>query len=225
MRRRALAAALGALTFVGGLAGTVLVAGPAAAHDYVVSTTPKADSTVDAAVPTVDVTFDDVVLDPQHDGSTTVLQVTDAAGTHFESSCPAVSGRTISVPAALGGAGAYTVTWRIVSADGHPVSGTFGFDYRPAAGVPTSAGQAASPCGGSTAKAGAATSTVTNGSSSVSPGVVVGIVGVVVLLAAAVVVLVTLRARRSLDRADGAEEDGSADGSGGGNGPADEPRR
>ncbi|MFC8734527.1 copper resistance protein CopC [Luteimicrobium sp. NPDC057192] len=217
MRRRSLTAALGVLTLVGGLAGTVLVAGPAAAHDYVVSTTPKADSTVDAAVPTVDVTFDDVVLDPQHDGSTTVLQVTDAAGTHFESSCPAVSGRTISVPTALGDAGAYTVTWRIVSADGHPVSGTFGFDYRPAAAVPSSAGQAASPCGGSTAKAGAATSTVTSGSSSVSAGVVVGVVGVVVLLAAAVVVLVTLRARRSLDGADGsgAEDpgpDGGADG-------------
>ncbi|MGC5165630.1 copper resistance CopC family protein [Luteimicrobium sp. DT211] len=204
MRRasRGLVAAIGAAALLGGLAGSVLVAGPASAHDYVVSTTPKADSTVDAAVPTVDVTFDDVVLDPQRDGSTTVLQVTDPAGKHFETSCPAVSGRTISVPTALGDAGQYTVTWRIVSADGHPVSGTFGFDYRPGSGVPSAAGQAAAPCGGSTAKAGAATSTVTSGSSSVSPGVVVGVVGVVVLLAAVVVVLLTRRARRSLDEPD-----------------------
>ena len=218
MRRtaRRLTAALGALTLAGGLAGAVLVAGPASAHDYVVSTTPKADSTVDAAVKTVDVTFDDVVLDPQHDGSTTVLQVTDASGTHFESSCPTVSGRTITVPTALGAAGAYTVTWRVVSADGHPISGTFGFDYRPAAGVPSAAGQAGSPCGGSTAHAGAATSTPTSGSSSVSPGVVVGVIGVVVVLAAAVVVLVTRRARRSLD---GAGSPGDED-----NGPTGEHR-
>jgi len=193
------ALALGALTL--GLVGTVLAAAPASAHDYVVSTTPKTDSTVDAAVPQVDVTFDDVVLDPQHDGSTTVLQVTDAAGQHFETSCPAVSGRQISVPAALGDAGAYTVTWRIVSADGHPVSGTFGFDYRPPSGTTSAAGQTASPCGGSTAKAGAATASTTSGSSSVSPGVVVGVVGVVVLVAAVVVVLLTRRARRSLDGA------------------------
>ena len=201
MRRRRFAAALGALTLAGGLAGAVLAAAPASAHDYVVSTTPKTGSTVDAAVPQVDVTFDDVVLDPQHDGSTTILQVTDAAGKHFETACPSVSGREISVPTALGGPGAYTVTWRIVSADGHPVSGTFGFDYRPASGAASSAGRAASACGGSTAKAGAGTASTTSGSSSVSPGVVVGVVGVVVLLAAAVVVLLTRRARRSLDGA------------------------
>jgi methionine-rich copper-binding protein CopC len=201
VRRGRLGGALAALTLVGGLAGTVLVAAPASAHDYVVSTTPKADTTADAAVPEVDVTFDDVVLDPQHDGSTTVLQVTDAAGKHYETSCPAVSGRQISVPTALGDAGAYTVTWRIVSADGHPVSGTFGFDYRPPSGTTSAAGQAASPCGGSTAQAGAATTAKTSGSSSVSPGVVVGIVVVVVLLAAVVAVLLTRRARRSLDGA------------------------
>jgi methionine-rich copper-binding protein CopC len=178
-----------------------VVAGPASAHDYVVSTTPKAGSTVGSAVPAVDVTFDDVVLDPQHDGSTTVLQVTDATGRHFETSCPAVSGRQISVPTALGGAGAYTVTWRIVSADGHPVSGTFGFDYRPPSGTTTAAGRAASPCGGSTAKAGAPRTGTTSGSSSVSPGVVVGVGGVVVLVAALVVVLLTRRGRRALDDA------------------------
>ena len=198
MRGRRLGGALAALTLVGGLAGTVLVAAPASAHDYVVSTTPKTGSTADAAVPKVEVTFDDVVLDPQHDGSTTVLQVTDAAGKHFETSCPTVSGRDISVPTALGAAGAYTVTWRIVSADGHPVSGTFGFDYRPPSGTTSAAGQAAAPCGGSTAKAGAAADSA-SGSSSVSPGVVVGIVVVVVLLAAVVAVLLTRRARRSLD--------------------------
>ncbi|GMA24069.1 hypothetical protein GCM10025864_18280 [Luteimicrobium album] len=211
MRRGRLGGGLAALALVAGFAGAVLVAAPASAHDYVVSTTPKADTTADAAVPTVDVTFDDVVLDPQHDGSTTVLQVTDPSGKHFETSCPAVSGRQISVPTALGDAGAYTVTWRIVSADGHPVSGTFGFEYRPPSGTTSAAGQAASPCGGSTAQAGAATATKANGSSAVSPGVVVGIVVAVVVLAAVVAVLLTRRARRSLDAAPDAAADGAPD--------------
>jgi hypothetical protein len=48
----------------------------------------------------------------------------------------------------LGAAGAYTVDWQIVSADGHTVSGSYGFEYKPASGAAApSSGSATPTCG------------------------------------------------------------------------------
>jgi methionine-rich copper-binding protein CopC len=117
---------------------TVLVAGlvamsavPAAAHDQLLSTDPADGSTLDAAPTAVTLVFSEDVLDI----STTVV-VTGPAG-----DMPvqvAVDGSTVT--ATLTGDqpdGAYTVTWRIVSSDGHPVQGAFG--YALAAPVPAPA--------------------------------------------------------------------------------------
>jgi methionine-rich copper-binding protein CopC len=145
--RRALAVG-GALALGLATVAAVVVAAPASAHNVVVGTVPGTGSTVSEAPETVDVTFDDVVLDLSAGGSSTVLTVTDADGTDHATGCPTTQDRTISVPVALGAGGEYTVDWRIVSADGHPTSGEFSFTYDPPAGAETAAPAAAdaTPC-------------------------------------------------------------------------------
>lgn len=100
---------------------------PAAqAHDYLVGSTPKSGSTVTTAPGQVSLKFNDIVLTrpapPQ-------LSVRGPGGRYYETGCAKVTDTTVVVPVALGGPGKYTVTWRIVSADGHPVSDNISFRF------------------------------------------------------------------------------------------------
>ncbi|PZR53215.1 copper resistance protein CopC [Xylanimonas oleitrophica] len=131
----------------GSLAVTVAAAGPASAHNYVVGTVPAAGQATSEPVDQVSVTFNDVLLDLDGNGTGTALEVTGPDGTHHETSCPVILDRTVSASAALGEGGTYTVVWRVVSADGHPISGDFTFDYQPPEGVTPVAGTSGPACG------------------------------------------------------------------------------
>ncbi|MCK9793633.1 copper resistance protein CopC [Isoptericola sp. 4D.3] len=206
--RRTLVAAIGALGVA--LAGTLAVAAPAAAHNVVVGTVPGTGETVTQAPSTVEVTFDDVVLELSAEGSSTVVSVTDADGVQHATGCPTTQDRTVSVPVALGAAGEYTVDWRIVSADGHPTSGEFSFTYAPpegAAEAPATTAPAGEEtgCGAPASAADEAGSAAQGaaddpadrgtGAGASEPAVVLGIAGGVVVLAGAAV-LVALRVAR-----------------------------
>jgi methionine-rich copper-binding protein CopC len=147
-------AGLGVAT--GTLALALVPAGPAAAHDYVVSSTPAAGSTVDSSPSTVSITFNDVILDLSGTGSSNVLEVTDAAGLHYEDGCSTTSGPTLTTGVALGAPGAYTMTYQAVSADGHTVSDAVPFTYAPAAGTAEGVGSPTRPSCGSAGGAGGA---------------------------------------------------------------------
>ncbi|MEU2200350.1 copper resistance CopC family protein [Isoptericola sp. NPDC019482] len=210
--RRALAAAGSFALAVGlGAAGVVGAAVPASAHNVVVGTSPTSGSTVTEPPESVDVTFDDVVLDLSAEGSSTVLTVTDPDGTNYATGCPTTQDRTVSVPVALGVGGEYTVDWRIVSADGHPTSGEFSFTYDPPAGAEAAAPAAdAAPCdaagtAGDDASGGAADPAAGGASEADAPSgdgsaselaVVLGIAGGVVVLAGAAVLVALRLARR-----------------------------
>lgn len=120
------------------LVGFALVAGPAepaSAHATVVSTTPAHGSELDAAPAAVTVTFSEPVALSSLLASASVL---DADGAHVEAG-PATLDEarlvlTIPLPAALP-VGAYIASWRVVSADTHPVGGSIQFGV----GVPASA--------------------------------------------------------------------------------------
>ena len=187
-------AAIGAMAVLVAAAIALMPAGPASAHDYLVTSSPAADSTVTAAVPKVTLTFDDIVLDDGGHGA--LVQVTDASGRNFETGCASVEARNVTVPVALGDPGAYRVTWQIVSADGHPVSSSIQFTYR---GPKASAGHEGplTKCGTSVA-APKAQATNAPAQASVSPTVIViiAIAGGVVLLAVIAVVIVVLLSRR-----------------------------
>lgn len=136
----------GLLVVAASAALALLPAASASAHNTVVATTPAEGSTITEQPGAVSLTTNDALLDF---GENTVLQVVGPDGRHYETACAVVEGATAEVEAELGPAGAYTVVWQVVSTDGHPISGEFGFDWQPAAGQPVGAGAAASACDGS----------------------------------------------------------------------------
>ncbi|GAA4167354.1 copper resistance CopC family protein [Gryllotalpicola koreensis] len=179
----------------GAAALALLPAGAASAHDYLVSSTPAANSTVTEPVPSVTLTFDDIVLDEGGHGA--LVQVTDASGRNFETDCASVNGRSVTAPVALGAPGSYRVTWQVVSADGHPVSDSMQFNYQ----GPKAGGGHDGPLAkcGKAVRAPAAQSKGAQGggaeqSASVSPTVIViiSVAGGVVVLAIVAVLLVIL---------------------------------
>lgn len=145
MRRRTAAALVGVL-----VAGSALgIAFPAFAHNYVVSTTPEADSTITELPDRFSVTTNAPLLDAFGDGSGFAIQIVDAAGRYYGDGCVTVEGASLSTAAALGEAGDYTLVWRVVSEDGHTVSDEFGFRWEPADDAEISQGSATAPdCGG-----------------------------------------------------------------------------
>lgn len=130
------------------LTSGLIVTTPAVAHDYLVTSTPASGSTVTKPVTRVSLSFDDVVLYNPEAGLRSLVIVTNSAGKHFETGCATALDRVVSVPVSLGAAGAYTVTWDIVSADGHPVTNSIRFTYAPASssGATVNAGLPSSPC-------------------------------------------------------------------------------
>lgn len=116
-----------------GLAAAVLLPATAAsAHDDLASSTPAAGEslTVDPGVVTLDFSDELLSIGGTSDGFA-VQVVSNTEGLHYESGCVALAGTQVTAPMALGDAGAYVVTWQVVSSDGHPTSGTYEFDYEP----------------------------------------------------------------------------------------------
>lgn len=187
------------------LAAAVLSLAPAtgaSAHDYLVSSTPKADSTQTTALTKVELTFDDRVLDLSGDGSSNVVEVTGPNGDHFETGCPTIADTDVSVPVELGESGHYRVTWQIVSADGHTVSSSIAFRYERPEAVTAVAGRDARPtCGdqnagsGAAASGGSSQSSAATGSSTGGLGVALGVGGGIILVALVAVVVVLMRNR------------------------------
>ncbi len=132
---------LGVVAVLAGGTATV-----ASAHDALVGTSPADGSTVGAVPGQVTLTFDQPALAL---GSTVL--VAGPGG-------PVISGRTrvtdnrVTQAVQPGApAGRYTVTWRVTSIDGHPVSGRFGFTATAAA--PGTRPQAAPVTAGASAQA------------------------------------------------------------------------
>ncbi len=114
---RALAGAALALAFV------VTTAGPAAAHAVLLRTDPSPQTTVKAPPTEVKLEFSEAV-----EVAFGAVRVFDVDGKRVDKGKieTANGRRDVVVPATLPG-GTYTVTWRVVSADGHPVHGGFQF--------------------------------------------------------------------------------------------------
>lgn len=127
VRRSMLTVLVAALAAVLGMAG----AGPAAAHDELVSTDPADGATVAAAPDQVTLTFTDKAI-----ALGTEVKVTAPDGSVVSTGDPQLGPTTVAQPlGAARPAGTYTVVWRVTSADGHPVSGTFRFAATSAVGV------------------------------------------------------------------------------------------
>jgi methionine-rich copper-binding protein CopC len=183
MRRVAVTALLALATLLG-------LTTPAMAHNVLVSSDPADGATLDSAPESVTLTFDQSVQDVGNQ-----IAVTGPEGGQWTDGDVQVRGNIVTVGLRpLGPAGEYTIGYRILSADGHPVQGEVTFTMSQA-GSGTSApgdsgaGQSATtaPPAGSTATAPTRAAPSAEGDSSGLP-VWVWVVGGVVLLAAGLTV-------------------------------------
>jgi methionine-rich copper-binding protein CopC len=127
MTQRAARVAAGFLAAVfavtGGLAW--LGAVPASAHAHLVRVVPGDGATVTTAPARVRLVFDENVRTPA------AVVVTGPSGTRVEQGPAQVLDNTASVRVHVMAAGRYNVAFRVVSADGHPVSAQTSFRFTP----------------------------------------------------------------------------------------------
>ena len=115
-------------------AAVVVFSAPAAlAHTSLLSSTPADSAELDAPPAAVELVF----TEPVNPELVTVV-VTSTAGTQWQAGAPVVSAANVSQPLQpLTEAGEYVVAYRVVSADGHPVTGQVGFVLRLPAFAPS----------------------------------------------------------------------------------------
>lgn len=128
----ALAALFAAIVVAAVVAGP---ASPASAHDALASSDPVADSVLDIAPTAITLTFTaEILADP---GATAVI-VNDASGAEVQAGAPVVDGTVVKQPISKEAtSGAFLVTWRVVSSDGHPISGEFSYTVDAPAPTPS----------------------------------------------------------------------------------------
>jgi methionine-rich copper-binding protein CopC len=132
----------GALFAVLGL--LLLLAKPASAHALLLGTSPAAGARVPHAPATVVLTFDEAVVVPP--GAVRVLDGSGANVAQGAAFHPDGVGARVAVRSARLQPGRYVVAWRVVSDDGHIVSGAFAFGIGEDAGdVPATVVQAQVP--------------------------------------------------------------------------------
>ena len=202
IRPRAARAAVRSLLVPAAAFGLLAVASPqAAAHTGLDGSDPANGAVVSALPRTITLTFSDPVTQPD-----ARLTVTGPGGTALGDGAPTVSGRSVTLRlrnadsstagSASAAAGAYTVGYRVVAADGHPVTGTSAFTVRPTrAGAPPA--PAATPSPRSTLSRSAVASGERAATSLKAIGIGFGI-GLVLMIAAMTVTV--RRHRRSADR-------------------------
>ncbi|WP_295013021.1 copper resistance CopC family protein [uncultured Microbacterium sp.] len=178
----------------GGLGAVLAVAGASAAsaHDTLEQTDPASGATV-KTLSAVTLTFN---ADPLGTDGATVVQVVGPDRKYYETACPDLNGTDVVSPAALGPSGTYEVLWRVVSSDGHPISGSYTFSYAPdGSASPAAHGSATPKCGPK-----AASSTAPDAAApaeGADPGVWIGLgIGAVVLVGVGVGAWALARGRR-----------------------------
>ncbi|MFI8320359.1 MULTISPECIES: copper resistance CopC family protein [Streptomyces] len=187
------AARTAARTLVVPLSAVLLWAGaPAAsAHTDLTSSTPADGATLDALPASIGLTFSD---DMSQEYAKVALTAPD--GTPAGAGEPRVDGKSASLAVKPGlPSGKYTVGYRVVSADGHPVSGSYSFTVReaaPAAPSPMPSSSTPSAGAGVAAASPAPAPSTRASSDGVSSGLVVG----VLLVAGACAGAAVLVARR-----------------------------
>ena len=172
--------------FVIAIVAVLGIASPASAHDELVGSSPAADEQFDSAPTEVVLTFSAAILP---DGA--AIEVVDADGENWTEGESVIDTNTLTVPlsADLPEAG-YVVEWRVVSSDGHPISGA----------IPFAVGDA-EPLDPADVAVAAPNDTETSAGESSAVPVVVG--GIIVAAAVVAIVIVLVVRRRATPPTDG----------------------
>lgn len=106
------------------LLATIGLAGTASAHATLIGSDPADGATLQAAPTAVTLTFDDSL-----ENFEPVVTITGPDGNQYQSGAATIDGPTLSTAVGLLTApGTYTIAYRVVSDDGHPVEGQVRFD-------------------------------------------------------------------------------------------------
>ncbi|WP_413249069.1 copper resistance protein CopC [Sinomonas flava] len=166
------------------LAAAFLLGAPAAqAHDVLEASNPTDSATVQSVPASVVLTFDHTPI-----GVGTEVLVKDATGANQSEGPAKIVDNNVTQPLKPGApAGAYTVVWRVVSSDSHPIEGTFTFTSKATASPPATASQ-----GGESAGTASGTTTISPVAGYAgAPGpvwLIVAFVAVVVIVALGILV-------------------------------------
>lgn len=106
----------------------------ASAHAELTASNPIADSVIGMLPPMVELTFGEPLMVVEGSESANQITVTDSAGKRIDKKVTTVSERIASTEIdATAGEGVFTVAYRVVSEDGHPIDGKFTFEVAVAA--------------------------------------------------------------------------------------------
>lgn len=131
------------------LAGLSLLAGagPAFAHSALIGSDPRNGAVMATGPQQVNLTFSESVQAGFSD-----VTVVGPDGRQWQAAEPSVDGAVVSVPVrSLGPAGEYTVGYRVLSADSHPVQGSISFTLTepgPGATAPAPPAETSAPARG-----------------------------------------------------------------------------
>jgi methionine-rich copper-binding protein CopC len=169
-----------ALAFV----ANCLTAPPAEAHDALAESNPAQGQTVTEKLDQIVLTFNEAPLSGLQGGI--VIQAVGPTGREATTGELRIQDRTLSRTVLMTEQGDYTVSWRTVSADGHPIDGSYTFSYAgPIPASPTATSTPTPSAAPTTSAVASPTSTPTaaNTSSGAPIAFVVVIIIVVLLLA------------------------------------------
>ncbi len=191
------------------------VAGPAFAHDQIVSSTPSPNETLTALPTQFAIDTNNALLDIGGSGRGFAFEIQDAGGKYYQTGCVSIVGTNLFTAARLGPPGKYTIIFQIVSGDGHTVSGEIPFTWAPSSAAAVTKGVVDPPgCDG--AKGPPKPNAAGGGSeasrdSQVPLADVLWIGGILLAVAtAAIVTLVALTRRRRRDDGHGEADDPQA---------------
>jgi methionine-rich copper-binding protein CopC len=105
------------------MVAVLLVAGPAQAHDYLVGSTPEQGAMLDAPPTQVSLEFNTAIGQ-----KFAQVAVVGPGGATFQQGDPVVDGAVVTQQVdAIPPGSAVTISYRVVSSDGHPIGGTVPF--------------------------------------------------------------------------------------------------
>jgi methionine-rich copper-binding protein CopC len=177
-----------ALVGVAAAALVLAAAAPAAAHNYVVESTPAEGEVLTALPEAWEVVTNETML--YADDAVFGLWARDADGLFYGDGCVEVTGSRMSAAPVIGAPGDYTLVYALISADGHPLTGEIPFEWAGEAEVATGSAEPAR-CGAAASEPEAAAPS----SDAIWIVAALGAVGVAVIVA----VLLTRRPKRRDD--------------------------
>jgi methionine-rich copper-binding protein CopC len=172
--------------FIFGVVATLMSVSAASGHSQLVSSDPVDGSVLSAPPNQLVLTFNEALLK-----EAVAVAIANGAGEAVSGAVATAVGAIVTIPWPSDlPPDNYSVSYRIVSGDGHPITGSIGFSYTSASSSPSVAPPEATP------EATPEVSPEEPPTSEPAPGFPIGLVGLILALAATITVIILARRTR-----------------------------